>query len=115
MESHKILQSEVMHGDAVKGDGAYLTKLGPSNSKHEAATNNFDGRTKQWENKIQDGKTDVVFEMKLSKDKVQDHSRELKRDVHLHPGNINFSEVKDLKVHVKTGDKTYKTLESTKR
>jgi hypothetical protein len=53
--------------------------------------------------------------MKLSKDKVQDHSRELKRGVHLHPGNINFSEVKDLKVHVKTGDKTYKTLESTKK
>ena len=53
--------------------------------------------------------------MKLSKDKVQDHSRELKRDVHLHPGNINFSEVKDLKVHVKTGDKAYTTFEPKRK
>ena len=99
-----------MHGDAVKGDGAYLTKLGPSNSKHEAAKSNFDGVRSNGKIKFK-----IVFEMKLSKDKVQDHSRELKRDGHLHPGNINFSEVKDIKVHVKTGDKTCKTLESTKK
>jgi hypothetical protein len=79
------------------------------------AKNNYDGLTKQWEDKIQDGKTDIVFEMTLPKDKVQNHSTELKRDVHLHPGNIKFSEVKDLKVHLKTGDKTYKTLEPTKK
>ena len=71
--------------------------------------------TKQWENKIQDAETDVVFEMKLSKDKVQGHSRELKRGVHLHPGNINCSEVKDLKVHVKTGDKAYTTFEQKRK
>ena len=75
------------------------------------AENNSDGLTKHWEAKIQDRKTDVVFEMKLPKERVQDHSRELKRDIHLYPGNINFSEVEDLKVHVKTGDKAYKTLE----
>jgi hypothetical protein len=57
----------------------------------------------------------VVFEMTLPKDKVQDHSTELNRDVHLHPGDINLSEVKDVKVHVKTGDKTYKTLEPKKK
>ena len=79
------------------------------------AKNNFDGYTKQWEDKIKDGKTDVVFEMTLPKDKVQDHSTELNRDVHLHPGDINLSEVKDVKVHVKTGDKTYKTLEPKKK
>ena len=115
MESQKILQSEKKHGDAVKGDGAYLTQLGPSNSKHAVAKNNFDGRTNQWEGKIQDGKTDVVIEMKLPKERVQDHSRELGRDVHLYPGSINFSEVKDLKVHVKTGDKAYTTLEPKRK
>ena len=115
VESQKILQSKEKHGDAVKGDGTYLTQLGPSNSKHAVAKNNLDGYTKQWEGKIQDGKTDVVFEMKLPKERVQDHSRELKRDVHLYPGNINFSQVKDLKIHVKTGDKAYKTLEPKKK
>ena len=115
LESQQILQSESKLGDAVKGDGTYLTQLGPSNSKHAVAINNFDGYTKQWEGKIQDGKTDVVFEMKLPKDKVQDHSRELNRDVHLHRGNINFSEVKDLKVHVKTGDKAYTTVEPKRK
>ena len=67
------------------------------------------------EGNIQDGKTDVVFEMKLPKERVQDHSRELNRNVHLHPGNINFSEVKDLKIHVKTGDKVYTTLEPKRK
>ena len=79
------------------------------------AKNNFDGYTKQWEDKIKDGKTDVVFEMTLPKHKVQNHSTVLKRDVYLHPGNINLSEVKDVKIHVKTGDKTYKTLEPKKK
>ena len=69
MESQKIRQSKVKHGDAVKGDGAYLTKLGPSNSKHEVAKNNFDGYTNQWQGKMKEGKTDVVFEMKLPKKK----------------------------------------------
>jgi hypothetical protein len=68
---------------------AYLTKLGPSNSKHSVAKNNFDGYRKRWNRKIKDGKTDVVFEMKLPKKKVQNHSRELKRDVHLHRGTFN--------------------------
>jgi hypothetical protein len=97
------------------GDGTYLTQLSPFNSKHAVAKNNFDGYTKQWEGNIQDGKTDVVFEMKLPKERVQDHSRELNRNVHLHPGNINFSEVKDLKIHVKTGDKVYTTLEPKRK
>ena len=110
LETQQILQSEVKHGDAVVGNGAYLTQLGPSNAKHEVAKNNFDGLMKQWKGKVQNGKTDVVFEMKLPKDKIQDHSRELKRDVHLHPGNINLSEVKDLKVHVRTGDKDFTTV-----
>ena len=115
MESQKIRQSKVKHGDAVKGDGAYLTKLGPSNSKHEVAKNNFDGYTNQWQGKMKEGKTDVVFEMKLPKKKVQDHSRELKRDVHLHHGTIHFSKVKDLKIHLKTGDKAYRTFKPKRK
>ena len=115
IESQKIRQSKVKHGDAVKGDGAYLTKLGPSNSKHEVAKNNFDGYTNQWQGKMKEGKTDVVFEMKLPKKKVQDHSRELKRDVHLHDGTIHFSKVKDLKIHLKTGDKAYRTFKPKRK
>lgn len=115
IQSQQIRQSEVKHGDAVKGDGAYLTQLGPSNSKHAVAKNNFDGYTNQWQGKMQEGKTDVVFEMKLPKERVQDHSYELNRDVHLHPGNIHFSEVKDLKVHVKTGEKAYTTLRQKRK
>ena len=111
LESQKILQSEEKHGDAVKGDGAYLNQLGPSTSKYAVAKNNFDGCTQQWKDKIQDGKADVVFEMKLPKERVQDHSSELGRDIHRHHGNINFSEVKDLKVYLKTGDKAYTTFE----
>ena len=111
MVSRNIKQSEAKHGDAILGDGTYFTHdLGPSNSRHAVAKNNFDGDTTYWESKLQGGKTDIVFEMKLPKDKVQDHSSELKRDVHLHPGSINLNKVKDLKMHIRTGDKAYKTL-----
>ena len=94
------------------GNGIYLTQFGPSISKDDVAKNNFDGLTKNWEDKIKDGKTDVVFEMTLPKHKVQNHSTVLKRDVYLHRGNINLSKVKDVKIHVKTGDKTYKTVKN---
>ena len=106
----QILSSQVINGDAVMGTGTYLTKLGPSYPRHVVAKNNYDGFTMQWQSKIQAGKTDACFEMKLPKDKVQDHSSELTRDVYLYPGNINLSEFKDLKVHIKTGDTIYITI-----
>lgn len=111
VETRQILQSENEHGDAVMGNGVYLTKLGPVIPKHVVAKNNFDGFIKQWKDKIQDGKTTIVLEMKLPKDKVQNHTDTLKRNVYLHPGNIYLSEVKDLKIHVRRGDTDFTTIE----
>ena len=96
VETRQILQSENEHGDAVMGNGVYLTKLGPLNTRYKVAKNNFDGLLKQWKDKVQDGKTEIVFEMKLPKDKVQNHTNTLNRDVYLHPGNIYFIEVRDV-------------------
>lgn len=111
METRQILQSEIKHGDAVMGNGVYLTKLGPLNTRHEVAKNNFDGWLKRWKDKVKDGKTEIVFEMKLPKDKVKNYTKILKRNVYLHPGNIYFIEVRDPKVHVRTDDTDFITEE----
>ena len=111
LQSQTILQSEVKHGDAKYGNGAYLTKFGPSVSKHDVAKNNYDGQPTYWKSKSSDGKTDTSFEMKFPKDTIQATKSE--RDVHVHPGNINLKEVKDLKLHMRIGDKHYETLKLT--
>jgi hypothetical protein len=108
MNSKTILPSPDIHGDAVMGKGAYLTKLDPTNSRPDVAKNNYDNNL--WESKLQDGKVNVCFEMKLPKILVQDCSLQLGRDVHLHPGIINLSQVKDMKVYYFTSDTTYKTI-----
>ena len=104
--SKMILPSQDILNDAVMGEGAYLTKLDPSFSRPDVAKNNYDHNL--WESKLQDGKVDVSFEMKLPK--ILDCSCQLDRDVHLHPGIINLSQVKGIKVHFFTSDMTYKTM-----
>ena len=111
LESRVIRQSEDTHNDAVMGKGIYFTQLDPSTSKHEVAKNNYDDNEINWKSKIEDGKTDAVIEVKFRKDEVQDYSSELKRDVHVHRGNILLEEVKDPKIHFKTGDKTYLNIQ----
>ncbi|VDI10717.1 Hypothetical predicted protein, partial [Mytilus galloprovincialis] len=76
LESGKILKSEEKNGDAVGGDGTYLTKMGPSYSRTKIAKNNYDGRTARfYEDKVDSGKTDVAIEFKMAKGTVHDHSR----------------------------------------
>lgn len=110
LQSQTILESDGKHGDAIRGPGTYVTKYGPSISQDEVAKNNFDGSAKYWESKKQDGKTQAIFQMQLPKDKVQDFSSELNRNVHVHRGNINLKEAKDVKLHMRTGDKYCQTL-----
>jgi hypothetical protein len=107
--SGEIRQSEVKHGDAVMGNGTYLTQLDPSISKQEVAKNNYDGDTNYWKSQIKADKTEAVIEVKFRKDEVQNYSSELQRDVHVHPGSISMEKVKDPMLHIKTGDKTYIT------
>lgn len=115
LESGKILKSEEKYGDAVGGDGTYLTKLGPSHSKHTIAKNNYDGTTARfYEDKVNSGKTDVAIEFKMAKGTVHDHSKDLKRDVHRYPDNVDLKKVTDLKFHVR-GDKGLHTFEPQKK
>lgn len=100
--SKKILPSQNMHGDAVMGEGAYLTKFDPSYSRSLAAKNNYGYSL--GESKLQDGSTNVCFEMKLPKYRVRDGLVQLKRNIHLHREIINLSEVKGLKVYFFTSD-----------
>ena len=46
-ESGVIKGSSRQRGDAVFGDGAYLTKRPPTDSKYDIAENNYDMRTKK--------------------------------------------------------------------
>lgn len=55
LESKTILQSEKKNGDAVVGDGTYLTKLGPSHSMQKIAKNNYDGTTANYQDKVNSG------------------------------------------------------------
>lgn len=115
LESGKILKSEKKNGDAVGGDGTYLTKMGPSHSKEKIAKNNYDGATARfYEDKVKTGKTDVAIEFKMAKGTVHDHSKDLKRDVHRYPDNVDLKKVTDLKVHVR-GDKGLQTFEAKQK
>lgn len=101
-----IQQSESKYGDAPVGDGAYLTKYGPSTPRTVVAKNNW---PRYWEHQIRNGKTDIAFEMSLPN--VKNYSHLVNRDVYLYPAHINLLEVQGLKVHSKTGDTTYNTLD----
>jgi hypothetical protein len=68
LQSGRIIQSDPSQGDAAFGPGTYLTINGPDKSRIEVARNNNDDMTKQfYKIKIQEGKTDVVIEVKEKK------------------------------------------------
>ncbi|XP_076106046.1 uncharacterized protein LOC143074498 [Mytilus galloprovincialis] len=105
LETGKILKSEKKIGDAAGGDGTYLTKMGPSYSRTKIAKNNYDGLTARfYEDKVDSGKTDVAIEFQMARGTVHDHSKDLKRDVHRYPDNVDLKNVTGLKVHVRNGE-----------
>lgn len=46
-ESGVIKKSSIDRGDAVFGDGTYLTRVPPTTSKYDIAVNNYDTRTEE--------------------------------------------------------------------
>ena len=89
----KILMSSATGGDAIAGDGVYLTSLSPQNrSKMMISENNYDGAQMMFaERQEEDGKVDYWFEFNLPESAVRKYPA--KRDIWLYPAqDLLFSD-----------------------
>ena len=92
-KTEKILMSSAAGGDAIAGDGVYLTSLSPRNrSKMMISKNNYDGTQNMFaERQEQDGKVDYWFEFNLPESAVSKYPT--KRDIWLYPAqDLLFSD-----------------------
>lgn len=101
LKSGRIKQSDSGKGDAVFGNGTYVTRMGPQKSKDEIAKNNYDGATKYWEDHRDQGKADVALEIKLPRNKITS-VKASGRDVCKGQGDIHVSSIH--KVHIRDKD-----------
>ena len=85
--SGKILPSRMSNGDAVHGDGVYLTTLEPRLGRETIEKNNWDGAARS-----QDKKMEVYFEILIPSSKVT-RAKE-KRDIQVHTGELSLAEYK---------------------
>ena len=83
----KIEQSLRSNGDAVHGDGVYLTTLDPKLGKEVVGKNNWDGVTRTPEDKME-----CYFEILMPSSKVR-RAKE-KRDIQIHTGELVLSQYK---------------------
>ena len=83
----KILPSLRSNGDAVHGDGVYLTTLDPKLGKDIVGKNNWDGVTRTPEDKME-----CYFEILMPSSKVR-RAKE-KRDIQIHTGELVLSQYK---------------------
>ena len=85
--SGKILPSLRSNGDAVHGDGVYLTTLDPKLGKDIVIQNNWDGVTRNSEEKME-----CYFEILMPSSKVT-RAKE-KRDIQIFTGELALSQYK---------------------
>ena len=85
--SGKIKQSLASNGDAIHGDGVYLTTLDPNIGKEMVAKNNWDGVARS-----QECKMECYFEILMPSSKVR--RAKDKRDIQVYTGNLILSEYK---------------------
>ena len=85
----KILPSCAANGDAVHGDGVYLTTLEPRLGRETVMNNNWDGLVGS---NSMDKKIDVYFEIFMPSTKVK-RARE-KRDIQVYTGALQLSDYK---------------------
>ncbi|XP_033738243.1 uncharacterized protein LOC117325855 [Pecten maximus] len=87
-----IRQSRGGGGDAVYGDGTYLTRLGPKRSAGEIARNNWDGLSgNHWEAMEDAGRTDATIAIEMPAHEASKVERlPERRDIHLYPGDLNL-------------------------
>jgi len=83
----KILPSQKTKGDAVHGDGVYLTTLDPKLGKEAVWKNNWDGVTRKIEEKME-----CYFEILIPSDEVR-RAKE-KRDIQVFPRELQLSDYK---------------------
>ena len=83
----KIEPSLRSNGDAVHGDGVYLTTLDPKLGKDIVGKNNWDGVTRTPEDKME-----CYFEILMPSSKVR-RAKE-KRDIQIHTGELVLSQYK---------------------
>lgn len=81
----KIKPSKRINGDAVHGDGVYLTTLDPRNGKDVVGKNNWDGIARN-----NDHKMECYFEILIPSSKVT-RAKE-KRDIQVYPGELVLSD-----------------------
>jgi len=80
----EILPSVAANGDAVHGDGVYLTTLDPREGETTIKNNNWNGAAEK--------KTEVYFEILISYDKVSMAND--KRDIQVHNGPLKLFDYK---------------------
>lgn len=91
-ETGMICASKDSGNDAMYGEGVYLNKMPPQRySKTTIAENNYDGNTSYFTRRMDDGKVDYCVKMRLPKSDVVRVDYE--RDVHLHQGDIDLTDV----------------------
>merc|ERR1719369_1170477 len=93
-KTKKVLKSEKSKGDALIGDGVYLTSLSPKGrSKILIAQNNYDGNQYKFAtNQEADGKVDYWFEFEIPESKLSKYPGK-KRDIWLYPGqDLSFAD-----------------------
>ena len=83
----KILPSQKTKGDAVHGDGVYLTTLDPKLGKEAVWKNNWDGVIRNIEEKME-----CYFEILIPSDEVR-RAKE-KRDIQVFPTELKLSDYK---------------------
>ncbi|XP_060073511.1 uncharacterized protein LOC132553297 [Ylistrum balloti] len=92
LQTGVIRQSRGGGGDAVYGDGTYLTRLGPKRSAGEIARNNWDGLAgRYWETMEGAGRTDATIAIEMPAHEAQKVERlPDRRDIHLYPGDLSL-------------------------
>jgi len=83
----EILPSDAANGDAVHGDGVYLTTLDPRQGESTIKNNNWDGAAAGAEKK-----TEVYFEIMIPYHKVS--TADDKRDIKVHKGPLTLVDYK---------------------
>jgi hypothetical protein len=83
----KIQPSLKVNGDAVHGDGVYLTTLDPRLGKETVGGNNWDGAARR-----QDGKMESYFEILMPSNMVK--RAKAKRDIQVHDGELRLADYK---------------------
>ncbi|OWF41397.1 uncharacterized protein LOC110462551 [Mizuhopecten yessoensis] len=92
MQDGVIRQSTGGGGDAVYGNGTYLTRLGPKRSAGEIARNNWDGLSgNHWEYMEGSGRTDAAIAIEMPAHEAGKVERlPERRDIHLYPGDLKL-------------------------